>query len=542
MEPSTATANSAPHSFTAIVVLIGLVLGLTAVWGVNKQALGLFHDDGVYTVVAKSLHQGDGYRLISLPSTPPQTKYPFLYSYLLSGIWSFKPLYPPNIIFLKTVNIAILIGIFFISVLYYRQHFPDSTIGVITFAFLICTNPIIFTFTDYVVSDLLYVLLALSALAIAHPCTTPSSNTRHLILLAVLSGLACLTRLAAVPLVVAGSVQAFMKQRWTGFACFVAIVLFFVAPWFSWVSLWPHYGPDSLFAYYLAYDFGRAEVGDQGASLVRGVVLGNARYVIDAFDLLYLMPLLPGLGFFVAPLTGIGLIDSVRKEEAFSWSFFLSSVVLLLIWPFHPSRYMAPLVPLLVLFLFRGMVAGERWIKASKREFALKSLVAKLVWSPALLIVLLNGVWLSSYLLIDDKSTTRGLYGRRLPYAWQGFEESFAWVRENTQSDALLATAYDPMYYLYTGRQAIRPALHRSATYFYPYGQANPDVGSSDTVKPQLDKLGVKYLIMDPLDGYAEGNATLKLLDQLVNSYGAKATHVFTSSDGKHRIYALKQE
>jgi hypothetical protein len=97
------------------------------------------------------------------------------------------------------------------------------------------------------------------------------------------------------------------------------------------------------------------------------------------------------------------------------------------------------------------------------------------------------------------------------------------------------------MYYLYTGRLAIRPALHRSGTYFYPYGQANPDVGSSDEIKPQLDKLGVKYLIIDPLDGYSEGKATLGLLKQLVNSYGAKATHVFTSSDGKHQIYALKR-
>jgi hypothetical protein len=64
-----------------------------------------------------------------------------------------------------------------------------------------------------------------------------------------------------------------------------------------------------------------------------------------------------------------------------------------------------------------------------------------------LLILLLNGIWLSSYLLINDDGTTRGLYGSRVQYGWRGFEESFAWIRENTQPGALLASAYDPMYY-----------------------------------------------------------------------------------------------
>jgi hypothetical protein len=95
------------------------------------------------------------------------------------------------------------------------------------------------------------------------------------------------------------------------------------------------------------------------------------------------------------------------------------------------------------------------------------------------------------------------------------------------------------MYFLYTGRKAIRPALHRPATYFYPYGAAQPDVGDVDEIKSQMESLRVEYLIIDPLDSFAEGKATLALFDQIVLSYGAKATLVFRSTDGKHRIYAL---
>jgi hypothetical protein len=186
------------------------------------------------------------------------------------------------------------------------------------------------------------------------------------------------------------------------------------------------------------------------------------------------------------------------------------------------------------------MAAGECWVNGKAGEYAFTHLLAKIVWTPAALLLLLNGIWLSSYLLIRDEQTTRGLYGRRMPFGWNGFEESFAWIRQNTAPGATLGTAYDPMYFLYTGRQAIRPALHRSSTYFYPYGQATPDVGSVPEIKPDLEKLKVDYLIIDPLDGYAEAKATTKLLDDLVRSYGETAKKVFTSSDGKHRIYALR--
>ena len=50
------------------------------------------------------------------------------------------------------------------------------------------------------------------------------------------------------------------------------------------------------------------------------------------------------------------------------------------------------------------------------------------------------------------------------------------------------------------------------------------------------------YLIIDPLDGYAEGKATVELFDAIVASYGKRAERVFTSSDGQHRIYALKRD
>jgi hypothetical protein len=523
--------------FTICAIAVGLLLGATAIWGANKQTLGLFHDDGVYAVVAKAIYQGDGYRIVSLPTAPAQTKYPFLYSYLLSVLWTINSAFPANILLLKVLNIACLVAIFIVAGAFYRREFPSATMSALVFGISVCTNPLIFTYTDYVVSDLLFALLALAALYLSR-----ARSSAGIFLMAVVTGLACLTRLAAAPLLFAGAVHSAFSRSWRDVIYFTGVVLLFASPWLLWVLFNRNESMSSLLAYYHAYDFSSGAPGGKGQLFANhgSVVTSNARYLFETFELLYLLPLMPWLSPFVGLLTAVGMLASVKREDVFAWVFFLSSVALLLVWPFHPGRYVAPLVPLLIFFLFRGMARAEHWIKSISDDYPFKELLAKLAWSPIALILLLNGVWLSSYLVIRDEHTTRGGYGSRAPYAWAGFEESFAWVRKNTPASAQLGTAYDPMYFLYTGRQAIRPALHRSATYFYPYGEAKPNVGSAKEVKPELEKMRIDYLIIDPLDGYAEGKATMRLLDEIVMSYGERAKLVFTSSDGKHRIYAIK--
>ena len=553
---------------SAPVVIVALLLGGAAFWGVNKQILGLFHDDAVYAVAGKALAGGDGYRIESLPGAPAQTKYPFLFSLVISFLWRLAPSFPKNIALLKSLNIAIFVGIFLAAVTYSRRNFSSSSLMAVLFGALVCTNPIIFGYTDYVLSDLLLVLFTLIALTLCSRPSEPSpfekgglrgilqrtkvqippdspfskggsyASVVHLLVLAGVVGFACLTRTAALPLVFAGMLYAFMGRGWRGALVFVLGVGCLLAPWFIWVRSHAAGAPvDSLFAYYSGYDPTGAELFSPSQHLT--VIAGNARYLIDSFELLYLTPLVPGLALVLGLLTVTGMVVSIRRHEIFSLSLFLSSLALLLVWPFHPGRYLAPLIPILMLFLFRGCGQARTWLASALPDAANYALLARAAWCPLLIILSLNAFWLSAYLLAGDDRTTRGLYGNRVPYSWAGFEETFTWIREQTPRDAVLATAYYPMYYLYTGRRAIRPALHRPATYFYPYGNAQPDVGSVDEIKPQLVKLQVNYLIIDPMPGYAEGKASLKLFDGLVKSYGDEAINVFTSADGMHRIYRL---
>ena len=520
------------------VIVLSLLLAAAAFWGLDKRIVGLFHDDGIYTVVGKSIAEGNGYRIVSLPTAPAQTKYPFAYSFLLSWFWLLKPSFPQNILFLKSLNVLVLVAIFLVAVAYYRRFTGESSAAALLFGLLVCCNPIIFGFTDYVLSDLLFVLLTLMALAL---CTGPDAGyvrRSRAMSLAIIAGVACLSRLAAIPIVIAGAVYTAVQTGWRSTVWFAFTVALLIAPWLMWLWYYGQPPTDSLFAYYAGY---RAE-GTAGIAAMMPtwpILQGNAYYLAAMLQMLFLTPLLPGLGFVFAFFCVIGAILHARGGNIFAWSLLLCSVALLFVWPFHPGRYLAPLAPLLVMFLFCGMARVSSWIKAILKKTASGVWLSRLIWSPALILLLLEGVWLSGYLLIRDDQTTRGLYGNRLPYSWSGFEESFAWIRAHTPPDAVLATAYDPMYYLYTQRRAIRPALHRPQSYFYPYANVQPDVGLVDEIKPQLVKLKISHLIIDPLDGYAEGKATTKLMEELVRSFGSSAEKVFTSSDGKHRIYHL---
>ena len=163
------------------VILLGLLVGIAGVWSSNKEVLGLFHDDGIYAVVAKSLSDGAGYRIISLPTAPDQTKYPFLYSYILSWLWSLDPKFPDNIGLLKAANAAFLAVTFVLSYLFYRRRVKGEESEGLLFAALVCINPAVFSFTDFTVSDILFLLLSLSAFVIfdaSEQCTSrPGSVT-----------------------------------------------------------------------------------------------------------------------------------------------------------------------------------------------------------------------------------------------------------------------------------------------------------------------------------------------------------------------------
>jgi hypothetical protein len=190
----------------------------------------------------------------------------------------------------------------------------------------------------------------------------------------------------------------------------------------------------------------------------------------------------------------------------------------------------------------RGVQLAEAHLSSLMTSETRKRFLCQLLRTTFALVVVLQVGWIFNYFLIKDVATTRTSFGKRLPASWQGFSETFEWIRNNTDQSTILATGYDPLFYLYTGRRAVQPSLYKPRTYFYPYGQAVPDVGSPDKIKSELKSLGVRLLIIHPLNGFEEKNDSSRLRADLIGSYRTRPELVFMSSDAKHRIYILPQE
>src|SRR5689334_3230527 len=82
--------------FIAVLMLMALIA--KPVWDAREQwYFGQSADDAVYWVSAKSLADGAGYRVPSLPGQPFAVKYPPVYPLYLSIAWRIDPVFPRNL-------------------------------------------------------------------------------------------------------------------------------------------------------------------------------------------------------------------------------------------------------------------------------------------------------------------------------------------------------------------------------------------------------------------------------------------------------------
>lgn len=524
----------------AIVVALG---GLA----IQPEIVGLFHDDGLYLSAAKSLAEGGGYHLPNLPTDPAQTKYPFLYSALLSVLWRVSPSVPAGVPLFKLPGLVAFGAIFFLSAAWYaRRVGPDDPWGLM-FALLVCLNSGALPFVDYTLTELPFMALCLTALWICERDPVDESTglraltARTSVMLGLVVGLAFLLRQAAAPLVLGGAFVLMARRRLDLLIRYVGVVSAIVLPWLVYKVIAAPGDVSPLLEYYVGYEPSVIQLLRTEGPAALQIVWGNLFYAAEALDRALMLPAAPDLRVLVYPITLWGLVRLFRTPVSLLHWFVPGYLGLILLWPWHPSRYMLPLLPIMPL----GLVLGtkELWrlvdrLTSGRGRSGARALAAL----PLSAVVILALGWTAAYL--DRDESVRLWFAADTGYSWEGFEETFSWVRENTEPDAILATALDPVYYLHTGRQAIRPWFHRPWTYFYPVGKANPDIGPPTEIHTALETLEARYLIVDPLTGYAERDAAAKLFDRLLDMYASPVFDGgpvlrFVSSDSLHEVYEL---
>jgi hypothetical protein len=220
-----------------VIVEIGflLVLALIAkpVWdGRDQSQFGPGQDDGVYMVSAKSLAAGDGYRQANLPGHPYATKYPPLFPLFLSIAWRLEPDFPRTLVTasilqdcLLPVYLALLLLVLRQIGLSWLRTFLIASMMFVSFSF------VFLAVTLY--SELLFGCFLLAAIWAIERAAVAES-VRWAVFGGLLTGLAYLTRNAALPMLAAVPIFFFLRKRLRLSLFFFAVALPIALGWHVW--------------------------------------------------------------------------------------------------------------------------------------------------------------------------------------------------------------------------------------------------------------------------------------------------------------------
>jgi hypothetical protein len=494
----------------------------------------MYSDDGVYTAAAKSLAEQGTYRLINVPREPYETKAPPGYPALLSAVWKANPRFPQNVYAMKILNLCfIAAALITIAVLTARWSSDAEWLALVPVGVqgVIGTNAMFVAFADYLLSDLLFTALAVMVLVLCSPARNSTTRTREAILIGLMS-FAILTRSLGVSLTAAVVLESMLEKRYRSAMLRAMVPGLVFGAWVLWAGN-HRLNQSGLIDYYQTYEDPAVVHLLQNPRLTWEIVSGNLRFLRDAMPWV-LGPIWLIAWPFIVGLIGMGGWRMLRSPHRPMLLFVACYVALIVVHPFPSYRYLMPIAPIIILTVAAGTAEAWRILAHSGRPRALSSRAA---FAVLLVIIVGNLTWLQYRYRPDEQ--LRDWTGRNLGYRWSGFEETFTWVKQNTPRDALLGSIFDSMYYLYTGRQGLRPWIQQPETYFYPYGQAAPSVGDAHSVAKELDLLGIDYLVIDPSGNYPESDAAIALMKQIIALPDVNGRRVFISSDGQHEVFRL---
>jgi hypothetical protein len=337
----------------AIAVLLGF-------FAMNDVPIGIFQDDGHYAILARAIANGDGYRYTNLPGAPAATHFPPGYPLLLALLWRVAPQFPANVAYLKLVNVVLLpLAALAVRELARRvgglSAVASSAVAVISVA----TVPVLFL-NGLLFSETAFLIALCGVLVMADRFVAPSGEPlwRTALLLGLAIGALSLLRTVGVTLLPAVAAILLWRQRWRDAALVVAGALVFLLPWQLWTSAHARDVPSAVAGAYGAYGPWIADAWRAGgfdfAVAVAAENLRGMRLVLMLFGLYESPMLVQGVaGIALLVLAGVGAVRCWPRATV-SVLVFVPYGLLLLLWPFPPDRFLWPLWPLALVFLFVG--------------------------------------------------------------------------------------------------------------------------------------------------------------------------------------------
>jgi hypothetical protein len=445
--------------WTAILCLICAPSAYVAWQARDIPQLGLLADDAIYLVSGKSLATGQGYRILSLPGAPVQTKYPPIYPLLLSLVWRINPQFPQN------MPMAALLAWVMLPLLVTMARLEFGKLGLsarhatMLCAMMALSAPVVW-FSINLMPDLALVSTVLASTWLADSWADSdgggSGNGWRAGAAGALGGVAYLLKSAALPLLLTSPLLYLLRKRKRSAALFLAGMLPFVAGWTWWTVSHRAAPGDSTWTFYtnyFAYQSMNVQVRDYPL-----VVWVNLKTLWASAGELIAAPALGGpLGripaYLGATVAVAGMVLLARRKGVTHYhAFALGLVPMLAMWHYPPvQRFALPLLPLLLAGISFAGVEAWRIVSAGGPGRRTAIAWATLAALGALTPLALTGVYIKPLAGISGLAgDARRQFAAVLP--------EYRWIKDNTPPDAAFAASDDAVLYLYTGRPAM--SLH----------------------------------------------------------------------------------
>ncbi|OAI47946.1 hypothetical protein AYO44_08410 [Planctomycetaceae bacterium SCGC AG-212-F19] len=447
-----------------------LAMLVTGSFAMVPYVSGALLDDSVYVVTAMALAEGQGYRQLHLPGEPYQTKYPVLYPAALALLYQIAPSFPDYLPLMKGFTLGC--GALGLALAYlYLVRFGYATRPQAIAATLLCVSSFRFNaMAATTMSEMPFLLGLVGALWSLDKEIRSSAASRWPALLcgAMLAMPAACRAVGVVVLFtgLAGLWRYGRSLRWPVLGA--ALLLLIGTSWHSaYFGQWRTGGAGSggdvdYFGWIREvgwHAFGKVIAQNGGETIWLLTIQG-------ADGITAVKSSLPSAAWALIPvLFGVAalalLVFRLHRFRPLEW-ILLAYLLVVLVWPWPPSRFLLPVLPL---WLIYPVELVSRGIRAVTRQPFVSGAVGAAALS---LILLLNG-----RLFFDSVEQVRQSGWPNSPNdpselaaKWSSFTEVFTWLKANTQPDDLVASFHPSMTYLYTGRQSFSPLRIRPAALY----------------------------------------------------------------------------
>lgn len=522
-----------------IAILLALSSLALSYQYIVPEVCGVFHDDAIYVSTAKAIAQGDGYRLINLPNSPKQTKYPILYPVLLAAIWKIWPQFPQNILYMQIITSflgSLAIGICY---LFFVRFNYCSRFIAFTSCIVCITIPEFLYFSTNTLTEIPFLLLVVISLwAIDYYAEQSPNHKVKEFSLGILLALPFLCRSIGIVLIISGLLFWFYRSRAVKWVMIGIIVT--ILPWLLWM-----YGAigdlnnDPTNGYYTDYlswwmEFGLPSMTKIISFNLLHVLIYSITLSADGLIALvrdHSKRLLLITFIILGSIPWAAIILNKDKSRSLKW-FLIGYFLLICIWPWPPNRFLVPIFPFLIAYFFVGLS------DILKKHISSK-LIKLFIISISCTLVITNILLVIEHIEIRN-DTNFPLRSSSEFVKWNSYKNLFEWLKMNTSSEGTIAYGLDTMAYLYTGRSGIRPFFSRPTSLFY--GDDYPATGTIKELGTILYFYSPKYLVQTPMPRFSEEKPFNVLLDNLLKECPNCLVPAYTGKDSRFKVYEVNHQ